>query len=62
MVERRGAVVSVGLNRPEVRNAVNQKTAQRLLEELKLFEEDQTICAAVLHGIGECLCPDLVDL
>lgn len=64
MVERRGAVVSVGLNRPEVRNAVNQKTAQRLLEELKLFEEDQTICAAVLHGIGGNFCAgyDLKEL
>lgn len=64
VVERRGAVVSVGLNRPEVRNAVNQKTAQRLLEELKLFEEDQTICAAVLHGIGGNFCAgyDLKEL
>ncbi|XP_041924009.1 probable enoyl-CoA hydratase [Alosa sapidissima] len=64
VVERRGAVVSVVINRPEVRNAVNQETARKLLEELKAFEEDQTICAAVLHGIGGNFCAgyDLKEL
>ncbi|KAL2085476.1 hypothetical protein ACEWY4_018796 [Coilia grayii] len=64
VVERKGPVVSVAINRPEVRNAVNQATAARLLEELRAFEEDGSICAAVLHGMGGNFCAgyDLKEL
>lgn len=50
--ERRGAVVTVAINRPEARNAVNQETARRLLEELKAFDTDPDLNVAVLHGKG----------
>lgn len=50
--ERRGAVVTVAINRPEVRNAVNQETARRLLEELQAFDSDPDLNVAVLHGKG----------
>ncbi|XP_028826362.1 uncharacterized protein LOC114784816 isoform X2 [Denticeps clupeoides] len=64
VVERRGPVVVVGINRPEVRNAVNQETARRLLEELSAFESDHTLNAAVLHGVGGNFCAgyDLKEL
>ncbi|XP_024136425.1 probable enoyl-CoA hydratase echA14 isoform X2 [Oryzias melastigma] len=54
--ERRGPVVIVEINRPEVRNAVNQETAGRLLEELQAFDRDPELKVAVLHGKGGNFC------
>ncbi|XP_043960105.1 carnitinyl-CoA dehydratase isoform X1 [Gambusia affinis] len=54
--ERRGSVVTVAINRPEVRNAVNQETAGRLLEELQAFDNDPDLNVAVLHGKGGNFC------
>ncbi|KAG7488721.1 hypothetical protein MATL_G00036630 [Megalops atlanticus] len=62
--ERTGSVVAIGINRPEVRNAVNQETAQLLLEEFTAFDNDPSLTAAVLHGIGGNFCAgyDLKEL
>lgn len=62
--ERRGAVVTVAINRPEARNAVNQATAWRLLEELEAFDRDPDLSVAVLHGKGGNFCAgyDLKEL
>ncbi|XP_069007596.1 enoyl-CoA hydratase EchA19 isoform X2 [Embiotoca jacksoni] len=54
--ERRGSVVAVAINRPEVRNAVDQETARRLLEELQAFDSDPDLNVAVLHGKGGNFC------
>ncbi|XP_028288281.1 uncharacterized protein LOC114452941 [Parambassis ranga] len=54
--ERRGSVVTVAINRPEVRNAVDQETARRLLEELEAFDRDPDLNVAVLHGKGGNFC------
>ncbi|XP_024864743.1 carnitinyl-CoA dehydratase isoform X2 [Kryptolebias marmoratus] len=54
--ERRGAVVTVAINRPEARNAVNQETAARLLEEFQAFDSDPDLNVAVLHGTGGNFC------
>ncbi|KAM4534197.1 enoyl-CoA hydratase EchA19 isoform 1-T4 [Odontesthes bonariensis] len=54
--ERRGCVVTVAINRPEARNAVNQETARRLLEELQAFDTDPDLNVAVLHGEGGNFC------
>lgn len=64
VTERRGSVVTVGINRPEVRNAVNQETARRLLEELEAFDRDPDLNVAVLHGKGGNFCAgyDLKEL
>lgn len=53
VTERRGSVVTVGINRPEVRNAVNQETARRLHEELEAFDTDPDLNVAVLYGRGK---------
>lgn len=53
VTERRGCLVTVGINRPEARNAVNQETAGRLLQELEAFDSDPELSVAVLHGIGK---------
>ncbi|XP_037549835.1 probable enoyl-CoA hydratase [Nematolebias whitei] len=56
VTERRGSVVIVAINRPEVRNAVDQETAKRLLDELKAFDSDPDLNVAVLHGTGGNFC------
>uniref|UniRef100_A0A3Q3A554 Zgc:101569 n=1 Tax=Kryptolebias marmoratus TaxID=37003 RepID=A0A3Q3A554_KRYMA len=55
-ISRRGAVVTVAINRPEARNAVNQETAARLLEEFQAFDSDPDLNVAVLHGTGGNFC------
>uniref|UniRef100_A0A8C9ZTK6 Zgc:101569 n=1 Tax=Sander lucioperca TaxID=283035 RepID=A0A8C9ZTK6_SANLU len=64
VTERRGSVVTVAINRLEVRNAVNQETARRLLEELEAFDSDPDLNVAVLHGKGGNFCAgyDLKEL
>ncbi|XP_010739923.2 uncharacterized protein zgc:101569 isoform X1 [Larimichthys crocea] len=64
VTERRGSVVTVGINRPEVRNAVNQETARRLHEELEAFDTDPDLNVAVLYGRGGNFCAgyDLKEL
>ncbi|KAG8009379.1 Programmed cell death protein 6, partial [Nibea albiflora] len=64
VTERRGSVVTVGINRPEVRNAVNQETARRLHEELEAFDSDPDLNVAVLYGRGGNFCAgyDLKEL
>uniref|UniRef100_A0A8D0CKL6 Bone morphogenetic protein 6 n=1 Tax=Scleropages formosus TaxID=113540 RepID=A0A8D0CKL6_SCLFO len=60
----RGSVLTIGINRPTVRNAVDRETARRLLEEFNTFEGDPTLTVAVLHGIGGNFCAgyDLKEL
>lgn len=62
--ERRGTVVTVAINRPEVRNAVNQETARCLLQELEAFDRDPDLNVAVLYGKGGNFCAgyDLKEL
>ncbi|XP_029979771.1 uncharacterized protein LOC115411696 [Sphaeramia orbicularis] len=62
--ERRGTVVTVAINRPEARNAVNQETAGRLVEELEAFDRDPDLNVAVLYGKGGNFCAgyDLKEL
>ncbi|XP_061661914.1 enoyl-CoA hydratase EchA19 isoform X1 [Syngnathoides biaculeatus] len=62
--ERRGSVVTIAINRPEVRNAVNQETARQLLGELQNFEHEPTLNVAVLCGLGGNFCAgyDLKEL
>lgn len=46
-------IMTIGINRPEVRNAVNQETAKLLFQAFRSFEEDNSLNVAVLHGLGE---------
>ncbi|WP_214401320.1 crotonase/enoyl-CoA hydratase family protein [Pseudonocardia lacus] len=56
LVERRGPVVLVGLNRPEKRNAVDRDTAERLADAFRAFDDDPDAAVAVLHGTGASFC------
>ena len=55
-VERADAVVTVLLDRPAVRNAVDRATAEALAEAFRAFEADDTLRVAVLAGAGEHFC------
>jgi enoyl-CoA hydratase len=51
-----GAVVTVTLDRPEVRNAVDAATAQELVECFRRFDADDKVSVAVLTGAGNAFC------
>lgn len=55
-LERRGAVLTVVLARPGVRNAVDRATAAALLEAFETFDADPTAAVAVLWGEGGTFC------
>lgn len=55
-VEAEGPVLTVTIDRPEVRNAVDRPTAERLAEAFRGFEEDDELLVAVLTGAGGTFC------
>ncbi|XP_062985837.1 enoyl-CoA hydratase EchA19-like isoform X2 [Elgaria multicarinata webbii] len=62
--EIHGTIMTIGINRPEVRNAVDQETAGLLLHAFRSFEEESSLTVAVLHGLGGNFCAgyDLKEL
>ncbi|MEO8743929.1 MAG: crotonase/enoyl-CoA hydratase family protein [Candidatus Dormiibacterota bacterium] len=54
--EVEGAVVTVTIDRPEVRNAVDSETAGALAECFMRFDADEKLSAAVLSGEGGTFC------
>lgn len=54
--ERRGAITIVTLDRPEVRNAVDADTAQRLHAAFLAFDADAEAKVAVFHGANGHFC------
>ncbi|MBA7697811.1 Carnitinyl-CoA dehydratase [subsurface metagenome] len=54
--EKKGAVTTIIINRPEVRNAVDRPTAEELAEAFRAFEADKEARAAVLTGTGGYFC------
>ncbi|WP_374999638.1 crotonase/enoyl-CoA hydratase family protein [Aeromicrobium sp. CTD01-1L150] len=50
------AVVTITLDRPEVRNAVDGPMAAELREAFLTFEHDESLAVAVLHGAGGTFC------
>jgi enoyl-CoA hydratase len=55
-VERAGPVVTVILDRPAVRNAVDGPTAAALAAAFREFDADQSAAVAVLWGAGGTFC------
>ncbi|MCB0221272.1 MAG: crotonase/enoyl-CoA hydratase family protein [Chrysiogenetes bacterium] len=55
-IEKNGPVTTILLSRPEVKNAVDGPTAQKLADAFRAFEEDDEACVAVLHGQGGVFC------
>jgi enoyl-CoA hydratase len=56
ITSRDGAVVTVLVNRPERRNAVDGATATLLADALRAFDSDGSLSVAVLAGAGATFC------
>jgi enoyl-CoA hydratase len=55
-VERRGAVLVMTLNRPEVRNAVDRALAEAVAAALDELDADDALSVGVLTGAGKGFC------
>lgn len=64
LVDKLGSVTTIGINRPQKRNCINQATATKLSQAILEFEEDDSALVGVLHGIGGNFCAgyDLEEL
>jgi enoyl-CoA hydratase/carnithine racemase len=56
LVENRGAVRILTMNRPEKRNALNSELTQGLLDALRAADADDSVGAIVLTGAGQGFC------
>ncbi len=56
LVERDGPVTIVSINRPERRNAVDGRTAQKLYDTFLAFDADDSASVAVFTGVGGHFC------
>ncbi|MEA2481611.1 MAG: enoyl-CoA hydratase [Thermoleophilaceae bacterium] len=56
LTERRGSVLVITLNRPDVRNAVNAALAQGVADALDELDSDDELTAGVLTGAGGFFC------
>lgn len=56
LVERRGPVTVVTINRPQVRNAVDRPTADALIGAFRAFDADPDAAVAVLTGAEGTFC------
>jgi enoyl-CoA hydratase/carnithine racemase len=56
LIEDRGAVRVLTLNRPEKRNALNSALTQGLLDALRAADADENVRAVVLTGAGQGFC------
>jgi enoyl-CoA hydratase/carnithine racemase len=56
LVEDRGAVRVLTMNRPEKRNALNTALTQALLDALRAADADEKIACVVLAGAGQGFC------
>jgi len=56
LIEKKGPVTTIIINRPEVRNAVDGNTAKELANAFRAFEADDEAKVGVLTGSGGCFC------
>jgi enoyl-CoA hydratase/carnithine racemase len=56
LVENRGAVRILTMNRPEKRNALNSELTRGLLDALRAADADDSVGAIVLTGAGQGFC------
>ncbi|MDH3294166.1 MAG: enoyl-CoA hydratase-related protein, partial [Acidimicrobiia bacterium] len=56
VVERRGAIRIVTINRPQARNAVDQPAAEALYQAFEAFRDDAEALVAILTGADGTFC------
>ena len=55
-IHRESRLVSIALNRPEKRNALNVQLCRELVQTIEAAEKDPAIGAILLSGNGKCFC------
>jgi enoyl-CoA hydratase len=55
-VDQDGSVVTVTIDRPQARNAVDRQTAAELADAFRAFDADDSASVAVLWGAGGVFC------
>jgi methylglutaconyl-CoA hydratase len=56
LIERDGAILRITLNRPDVRNAIDEEVINSLSSAATAVAEDRTLRAVVLAGNGKAFC------
>lgn len=56
LTERRGTVLVITINRPEVRNAIDAAAAQGIADALDVLDADDALTVGVLQGAGGFFC------
>ncbi|MEM1118906.1 MAG: crotonase/enoyl-CoA hydratase family protein [Bacteroidota bacterium] len=56
IIKKEGKITIILINRPEVKNAVDGKTAQELANAFQAFEADNESYVAILGGLGGTFC------
>ena len=56
LLEREGHIITLTMNRPEVKNALNPEMLCRLADAWDLIEDDDEIRVAILTGAGSAFC------
>jgi len=56
IIERNKEITTILINRPKVKNAVDEITAQQLADAFRAFEADESALVAILAGIGGTFC------
>lgn len=56
LYERKGKVVYITLNRPQILNALNDTMNRELVEAFEAFDADGEAWIAILSGKGRCFC------
>ena len=56
IIEKKGPITTIIINRPEVRNALDQETSDLLAKAFKAFEADDDQKVAVVTGAGGAFC------
>lgn len=55
-IHREGRLLSIALNRPEKRNALNIQLCRELVNALEAADKDSRVGAILLSGNGKCFC------
>ncbi|MEH6403820.1 MAG: crotonase/enoyl-CoA hydratase family protein [Sneathiella sp.] len=56
LVEKNGPITTILLNRPDVKNALDQEASELLSQALNIFDEDESQKVAVITGTGGAFC------
>jgi len=56
LIEKQDSICTIIINRPDVRNAVDRNTADKLADAFRVFDRDDGLSVAVLCGNGGNFC------